>query len=261
MLPALGLELLVFGLSVALMRAALARRRGAGLFAGLPAGLVPVFVLAALFFVQFQHGEDPGVRQVRGEWVQQWEQAASISFPKPEQAALREDFRALGLRIYRVIPALQFCVHGLVLALLAMFLRRRRARAGLDVQPEPLGHWTAPFGLIWLVLAPVFWIYGNGIGALRGPAWLGLLAENLLVVGLALYVAQGGIILLAKLSAWNRHPRTRGLAPLALMLMALMLFIRQGLGLLYLLVFFGLFEPWMDLRRLRAGPAEGDQAS
>lgn len=261
MLPALGLELLVFGISIALMRAALARRRGGGLFTALPAGLVPILAMAGLFFVQFQHGEDPAVRQVHDEWVQQWDQAVTVSFPKKEQAAIREDFKALGLRIYRVIPAMQFCIHGLILAILAMALRRRRARAGLDVQPEPLGHWTAPFGLIWLVLAPVFWIYGRDIGVLQGPAWAGLLAENVLVVGLAVYIAQGGVILAAKLSAWNRDPRTRALAPLALMLMALMLFVRQGLGLFYLLVFFGLFEPWIDLRRLRRGPADGDQAS
>ena len=261
MLAALGLELLVFGLSVALMRAALSRRRGGGLFVALPAGLAPVLALATLFFVQFQHEEDPQVKQVKEEWVQQWEQAASASFPKPDQAALREEFRGLGRRIYGVIPALQLCFHGFILGILAMLMRRRRARLGLDVAPEPLGHWTAPFGLIWLVLAPVFWLYGRDLGVLAGPAWAGLLAENVLLLGVAVYILQGIIILAAKLRAWSRDPSTRALAPLALMLMALLLFIQQGLGLVYMLVFFGLFEPWIDLRRLRGGPAEGDQAS
>jgi hypothetical protein len=110
--------------------------------------------------------------------------------------------------------------------------------------------------MVWLVLAPLFWMAGVRNGAVTGPAWADHLALNVLLLGTVIFLFQGLIVVGAKFSAWSRNPRTRGLAFLSLAGLFFALFFADLASLLQMasvmLLLMGLFEPWVDLRHLKA---------
>lgn len=260
-LGALGGQLVLFALSLLLMQAALRWGRSQGLFAALPWGMLPALAIACLAFVQLQQAEDPEVKAAKAAYVAQVEHLATQAFPKPEQSAQRDAFRELWSHFFEVAPAIEFSIHLGVLAALAVMLRRRYARAGTLPPAEPLSRWTAPWPLAWLVLGPVFVLVAQAKGGLELPATYGLLAWNLLIVGLFIFLFQGMVVASAKLRSWWQDPRTRSLVFLVLAGVFTSLLIQDGRGLLVFLLLTGLFEPWMDVRRLHQ-PKEGsnDQA-
>jgi hypothetical protein len=235
------------------MRLSLRRNPVGGLFTALPLGLLPSLLMSALFFAQIHGPVSPELLQVKGDWMKRWAELAAS--PKLSEAH-KAEFIAFGEKLFGAMPALYFCFQAAVLGALAAWMRQRLARLGLAPKPAQLSQWTAPFALVWLVLGPVFWVYGGQRGVLHGPAWVTALAENLLVVGLALYLFQGVVILGAKLLAWSRDPNTRALTPLVLAAVFASLLLLNGQGLLVFLVLTGLFDPWVDLRRLQAPPKD-----
>jgi hypothetical protein len=246
-LPALAVQLTVLALAAGLMRLSLRRGPGEGLFSALPLGLLPSLAMSALFFAQVHGTPTPELSQVKGEWMQRWAELANGPKVGPAHKA---EFMAFGEKLFGTMPALYFCFQAAVLGALAAWMRQRLGRLGRAPKPAPLSQWTAPFALVWLVLGPVFWVYGGQRGVLHGPAWVTALAENLLVIGLGLYLFQGVVILGAKMRAWSRDPGTRALTPLVLAMVFASLLLLNGQGLLMVLVLIGLFDPWFDLRRL-----------
>lgn len=254
MLSSLLAQLTVLALSAGLMQVALRRRPAGGLFTALPLGLIPSLLLSALIFAEMHVSVSPEALQMKADWMRHSAELAEASKQiGPEHKA---EFLAFCEKFYVVGPALYFCFQAGILGLLAAWMRQRRARQGLALPAEPLSQWTAPFALVWLVLGPVFWIYGGQKGVLQSPAWGSALAENLLVIGLALYLFQGLVILGAKILGWARDPATRALAPLVLAAVIASLLLLNGQGLLVFLVLTGLFDPWVDLRRLHAPPKD-----
>jgi hypothetical protein len=262
MLSALALQLAVLGLAVGMMQSALRRRPDGGLFAALPLGLLPPLLMSAVFFMQVHGASSPEMDALRADWMRRWSELLPAAGEDAALAeALKAEFMALGRQFFGAMPAFYFCFQAAALAAIAAWLRKRQARLGLAPKPTPLAQWTAPLGLVWLVLAPVFWFFGGQQGILKGPSWASALALNLLIAGLALYLFQGAVILGAKLLAWSRDPATRALTPLVLGAVILSLVLLNGQGLVVFLILTGLFDPWIDLRRLQAKPGDGKAAS
>jgi hypothetical protein len=255
-LGALGGQLVLFALSLLLMQAALRWGRGRGLFAALPLGMLPALALACLAFWQIQQRDQPEIKEIRQTYQAQVEKMATQYFPKPEDSAQRDDFKELLGRFYEVSPAMEFCFHLGLIAVMAMMLRRRYARAGLLPPAEGLLDWTAPWTLAWLVLAPAFVLVARAKGLLTLETPWPLLAWNILVVGLAIFLFQGMVVALAKLKSWWFVPRTRALVFLVLAVVFASFLIQNGQLLFSFLLFMGLFEPWMDMRRLRHKPSD-----
>jgi hypothetical protein len=254
MLSSLLAQLTVLALSAGLMQVALRRRPEGGLFSALPLGLIPSLLLSALIFTEMHVSVSPEALQMKADWMRHSAELAEGSKQiGPEHKA---EFLAFCENFYVVGPALYFCFQAAVLGFLAAWMRQRRSRKGLAPQAEPISQWTAPFALVWLVLGPVFWIYGGQKGMVQGPAWGNALAWNLGLIGVALYLFQGVVILGAKLLGWTRDPATRALTPLVLAAVVASLLLFNGQGLLVFLVLTGLFDPWVDLRRLNAPPKE-----
>ena len=246
--------LILFALSGLVMRTALKRQRGGGLFGALAWGLLPTLVLAG---VQFHDSQWPDAdsRQAVAQVEQRLDQRLAAEFPKPEQDADRKVWQDASRLVMGLAPGLTLSFQLALLAPLAAWLRRRRYRQGLDVKPEPLLAWSAPWWLAWLVLAPLFWVLALHQGVATGPDWSENLAWNVLVVGLAIQLFHGSVVLLGKLAVWSRSPRTRPLTPLALALAFGATLILGSLKFpLMFVALTGLFEPWMDLRRLRQPP-------
>lgn len=258
-LGAVGGELVVFALSLALMQWALRRKRSDKLFAALPLGLLPALVTSSMLFYQLQHQELPEVAALHSALMQKVD---AVQLPKPEAGEVqvtKEELRSLADVFFELLPSLEFSFRLVLLAALAALLRRRMTKLGLAAQPEPLSRWTAPWGLVWLVVAPVFWMLAASQGLVQSPPWADHLAWNLLAVGALIHLFQGVVVFGARLTAWGRDPRTRALASLLLAAAAISLLLdRRGLVLMLMLA--GLFEPWMDLRRLRRPKKAGDDA-
>jgi hypothetical protein len=253
-LNALLVQLTVLAFAAGLMQLSLRRWPEGGIFSALPLGLLPSLAMSALFFIEVHGVPSKELLQVKGDWMARWSELAAAS--KNLSEAHKAEFIAFGEKLFGIMPALYFCFQAAVLGALAAWLRQRQARLGLAPEAEPLSQWTAPIVMVWLVLGPVFWVYGGQKGVLHGPAWATALAENLLICGLALYLFQGVVILGAKLVAWSREPGTRALTPLVLAGVVASVLLLNGQGLLVFLVLTGLFDPWVDLRRLQAPPKD-----
>jgi hypothetical protein len=247
----LALEGLILLGSVALMWASLERQTQGGPFAALPAGLSLLLLVAAFRFAGMQALEDPRNQAAQQAWRAAANEAAAWAAPKPEQAAVRTALLELLEKIFSILPAIYFCFEAALLAAVALWLRRRRTRLGLMAPAEPLTHWTAPIGCIWLVVGPVFWMLGRERGYFTSQPVVNNLARNLLFAGLVLYLFQGAIVLTAKLQAWARDPATRAMPMLVMVGVFFALWLHGAQSLFVFLVLMGLFEPWADLRRLR----------
>lgn len=254
MLGVLGEQLLLFALCLLIMQAALRSGRSQGLFAALPWGVMPALALALVAFWQFQQKDIPEIKAARQIYMTQADQLTAQAYPKPEDSALRDSFRALLGKFLEVVPAVQFSIHLVLLAALAVFLRRRFAQVGSMPSPEPLSRWTTPWYMAWLVLGPGVLLGARAKGLIEIETIWALLAWNVLIVGLAIFLFQGLLVIGVKLKTWIRKPNTRALVFLFLAGVIASLLIQDGRSLLAFLILTGLFEPWVDARRLRQPP-------
>jgi hypothetical protein len=254
-LASFGVQAAFFVLSLGLMQVALSRRPAGGLFSALPLGLLPAAALAAGQFWAMQQPNLPEVMAERAAWTDFADKMAVEQTPDKDQAEDRAELEQGYGQILEAWPAGQFCLFMIVLAPLAAYMRRRRAKRGLAPDPGPLSRWCAPYGLVWLVLGPVFWLALSRHGLVQAPDWVDHLALNVLTLGSVIFLFQGLVVAGAKISAMARDPRTRALAILSLACLGLAFFFADQVGLLQMfslmLVVTGLLEPWVDLRRLR----------
>jgi hypothetical protein len=254
-LASVGAVLLFLLLSMGLMRLALSRRPEGGLFSALPLGLLPAAALAVGQFWAMQQTNLPEVQTERAAWTALADKMAVQLTPDKDEADERAALEQAYSQVIEIYPAMQFCLIMLPLAYMAALLRRRQAKRGLAPDPGPLGRWCAPWGLVWLVLAPVFWLVASSHGLVQAPEWADHLAQNVLTLGAVIFLFQGLVVAGAKLSAMARDPRTRVLAVLSLVCLGFIFLVADQVGLLYLFCIFlvvtGLLEPWVDLRRLK----------
>lgn len=256
LLSVLGEQLVFFALSALLMQMALKRRPEGGLFSALRLGMLPALLLFGVEFAALQQRDLPEVKALLAAKTAMADEMTARFFPKPDQEKMRVEAAAQVKRMIEIEPAVRFIFQMALLAGLAAWFRRRQARMGLASEPGPLSRWTAPFGLLWLVIGPVFALVARSAQLLDLTVGWRHAIYNVLAVGLALYLFQGLVVLGAKLAAWHRDPRTRAFAPLVLAAAALSLLFQDGGGLFVVLLFTGLFEPWIDLRRLHQPPPD-----
>ena len=256
LLGALLSELAFLALSVGLMALSLRKRPVGGLFSALWPGILPALALSGLVFWQLQQPGDPDVKAAHQALMGRFDRVAAQDLPNPNQAGDRQQLMDLGEAIFNVMPALELLLRLALLAPLAVLLRRRLTRVGLAPEAGPLSRWGAPWWLAWSLLGPLFWLLAGHAGAVVGPPWADPLAWNLLVLGTALQFFHGTVVLLGKLAAWSRVPRTRPLVALALAgAFMVLLVLEDARPLLALVVLTGLFDPWLDLRRLHRPPS------
>jgi len=260
-LASVGVNLVFFALSLGLMQFALWKRKSGGLFSALPLGLLPALVLAVAQFWSLQQVDLPEVKAERAQWADLVHSKAIEQLPGKDQAADRAQMETLWTASLEAEPAGLLVLIMVVLAPLAAYLRRRQAKRGLAADPGPLAFWSAPWGLVWLVVAPAFIMAASRSGWLSAPAWLDHLALNALTLGTVIFLFQGLVVVAVKESRWFRDPRTRGMAILGLLGLVIGFMFTDRLGLLQMfglmLLLIGLLEPWVDLRRLKAQVPQG----
>jgi hypothetical protein len=251
-LASAGAQIAFFVLSLGLMQFALKRNRTGGLFSALP---LPAMVLSGAQFWLMQQPKLPEALAERAQWADVVKQLAASQAPGKDQAEDRAALEQVYNQALEARPAGQLCLIMIVLAPLAAFLRRRQARLGLAPDPGPLSRWSAPWGLVWLVIGPLFWLTASREGLIKGPDWVDHLALNVVALGSMIFLFQGLVVAGAKVAAMARDPRTRALAIISLGCLFLGFLFADRFGLVQvfglMLMLTGLLEPWVDLRRLR----------
>ncbi|HXG53358.1 MAG TPA: DUF2232 domain-containing protein [candidate division Zixibacteria bacterium] len=239
----------LFGLVVALLFALLGRVRAVEYLVFGVASAVYAAAGALLFY--FYGSWSAMVRDFRASMTENFAAAVQIQermgLPKESIDALREQSpEIVGLLLY-LLPALLFVAVGVVV-LLNFFLLWHRfpERREQWFAVETLREWKAPEPLVWGFIACGFSLF------LPVPGVLKALGANLLVVIAACYFFQG-LAIVAFFFDKNRVPRFfRGVTYLFIAFQQIFTFLVIGLG---------LFDLWIDFRRLRKKNLKPSQVS
>jgi uncharacterized protein YybS (DUF2232 family) len=170
-----------------------------------------------------------------------------MGFPQESVAVLRERAPQIAETILELLPAIAFIGVGLVVLFNVVFLSRRfpEKRAQWLSLASPR-EWKAPEFLIWGLIVSGFVMFIPGVELFR------TLAANLLLVFGACYFFQGLAIIAFYLNK-NKIPRfVRGVVYLFIVFQQIFTLLVVGLG---------LFDLWVDFRRLRKQDLNPSQAS
>ncbi|MCB2192625.1 MAG: YybS family protein [Deltaproteobacteria bacterium] len=184
-------------------------------------------------------------------WKAQWQAEMSMVMQmyrsmdlEPETLRqLEEGLRAVGLVILKMAPGILAAVSLLVAWLNLLAARRISRRMGAEQTGSPMNLYRTPERLVWLLIA------GGGLMALA-DGWLFWLGANLVLVMGVLYFFQG----LAVVDFWLRRKNAPPLLRAAVYLMvALEIYVAA------ILAATGLFDMWLNLRRLGQAEPSGSE--
>lgn len=143
--------------------------------------------------------------------------------------------------IARIYPALMIIGMGLVVIMNVMFAKPLFKKIGLDYPDfQPVERWQAPEKMVWGLIAV-------GFGSLFASGTFQMAAINALLVIAVVYFFQGLSIGIFYLNKYRIPPIIRAVF--------YVLIVFQQLFML-LLALAGLFDQWLDFRRLRNGGSE-----
>jgi uncharacterized protein YybS (DUF2232 family) len=138
--------------------------------------------------------------------------------------------------ITRIYPSLMVIGMGLVVWFNVMLAKPLFKKVGLDYPDfQPADHWQAPEKLIWALI-------GAGFGSLLASGILQIVAVNLLLIVATVYFFQGLSISIFYLNKYR--------IPMLLRAAFYVLIVLQQFFML-LLALLGVFDQWLDFRRLR----------
>jgi uncharacterized protein YybS (DUF2232 family) len=170
-----------------------------------------------------------------------------MGFPPESIAVLRERAPQIAETILELLPAAAFVSLGLVVLFnLVLLCRRFPEKRAQWVALASLREWKAPDLLVWGLIVSGFAIFIPGLEPLK------TLAANLLLVFGACYFFQG-LAIIAFYFNKNNVPRfVRGVVYLFIVFQQVFTLFVVGLG---------LFDMWVDFRRLRKQDLNPSQAS
>jgi uncharacterized protein YybS (DUF2232 family) len=170
-----------------------------------------------------------------------------MGFPQESIAVLKDRTPEIAEMILHLLPAAAFVGFGLIVLFNVILLCRRFPEKRPDwVTLVSLREWKAPDFLIWGVIVSGFAMFIPGLESVRA------LAANLLLVLGACYFFQG-LAIIAFYFNKNNVPRfVRGVVYLFIIFQQIFTLIVVGLG---------LFDLWVDFRRLKNQDLKPSQAS
>jgi uncharacterized protein YybS (DUF2232 family) len=170
-----------------------------------------------------------------------------MGFPQESIAVLKERAPQIAETLLELLPATAFVAVGLVVLFNVVFLCRRFPEKRAQwLSLASLHEWKAPDCFIWGVIVSGFAMFIPGVEPLRS------LAANLLLVFGACYFFQGLAIIAFYLNK-NRIPRfVRGVVYMFIVFQQIFTLLVVGLG---------LFDLWIDFRRLKKQDLNPSQAS
>ncbi len=253
-----GEELVVLGLGLLLAVLRMRVHPKGSAFDPLVWGLAPLLAASTSTWWAFQTNA-PWVLSIKTDLLKQTEQRAIELLAQSGQdaAAIQVVAHEIALGVIRVTPAVEFVFRAGLLVALVFLARRILAKQAWTSSPKQLALWTAPLGLTWLVLAPGFWLLARSMGWATANPMATDLALNILVIVAPIFLFQGALVVVERIKREALSVSTRFLlAGLALVLALSPVFVPS----LVFLGLLGLFEPWMDFRRLTPPPARDREA-
>jgi uncharacterized protein YybS (DUF2232 family) len=170
-----------------------------------------------------------------------------MGFPPESIAVLRERAPQIAETILELLPAAAFVSLGLVVLFnLVLLCRRFPEKRAQWVALASLREWKAPDLLVWGLIVSGFAIFIPGLESLK------TLAANLLLVFGACYFFQGLAIISFYFNKNNVPRFVRGVVYLFIVFQQIFTLFVVGLG---------LFDMWVDFRRLRKQDLNPSQAS
>jgi uncharacterized protein YybS (DUF2232 family) len=170
-----------------------------------------------------------------------------MGFPKESIAVLKERTPEIAETILYLLPAAAFVSLGLIVLFNVVLLCRRFPEKRPDwLTLVSLREWKAPDFLVWGVIASGFALFIPGLELVK------TLAANLLLVFSACYFFQGLAIIAFYFNKNNVPPFVRGVVYLFIVFQQIFTMIVVGLG---------LFDLWVDFRRLKKQDLNPSQAS
>jgi uncharacterized protein YybS (DUF2232 family) len=170
-----------------------------------------------------------------------------MGFPQESIAVLKERTPEIAEMILHLLPAAAFVSLGLIVLFNVTLLCRRFPEKRPDwVALVSLREWKAPDFLVWGVIVSGFAMFIPGLESVK------MLAANLLLLFGACYFFQG-LAIVAFYFNKNNVPRfVRGVVYLFIVFQQIFTIVVVGLG---------LFDLWVDFRRLRKQDLNPSQAS
>lgn len=181
--------------------------------------------------------------QWQGEMAMVMEMYRSMDLEPETLHQLEQGLAAVGRIILRMAPGILAALSLMVAWLNLVAARRLSRRWGAGESGAPLNLYRTPERLVWLLIA------GGGVMALA-DGWLFWLGANLVLVMSVLYFFQG----LAVVDFWLRRKNAPSLLRFAVYLMvALEIYVAA------ILAAAGLFDMWLNLRRLEQAKPSGSE--
>ena len=170
-----------------------------------------------------------------------------MGFPQESVAVLKERTPEIAQTILHLLPAAAFISLGLIVLFNVVMACRRFPEKRPDwLTLVSLREWKAPDFLVWGVIASGFALFIPGLETVK------TVAANLLLVFSACYFFQGLAIIAFYLNKNNVPRFVRGVVYLFIVFQQIFTMIVVGLG---------LFDLWVDFRRLRKQDLNPSQAS
>jgi hypothetical protein len=252
-LAALGLEALLFTLICWTMVQEMKRFPNSGFFRPVLKGFFLILIVSAPSFapnLSLHGSEKTAAVQALAEQLQKsMVTAAGDTGPAPYSPAQVQAFSEVLLRLQ---PAM-VCIFWLgILSLAAAFLRKRLAARGLTKAVTPLSRWKAPDWLIWVLFLPAALLLldeRQWLGEVE--PWISALCSNIVVVMLAVYLFQGVMVVLEKISRFGL-PKIVAVIMLvmALAIATVLALLPAGQGIALCFFSLGILDTWLDFRKL-----------
>jgi hypothetical protein len=251
-LTVLAVQLFLFTVISWVMVRDMRHRPQGGFFRPVLFGIVPIMVLSVGSFSALEGMPASELSQAKAALAAQFSKllssgGAAGGFSDAELQSISE----LSLKLQ---PA-AVCVFWLsLLTLSAMVIRKWLVARGQTLPAPPLSRWQAPDFLIWVLLLPAALLILNQRGWLgEVEAWMSDLSLNLVMICLFIYLFQGLMVLLDRISRLGMpKPLTVCLLLFALLFAA----VPQGRGIAMAFLGLGILDTWFNFRKIE--PKRGD---
>jgi hypothetical protein len=233
------------------------RHPESGFFRPVLMGFAPILVISIVSFTVMQGMKADELAKAKEALAAQF--AALLGSQSGAAAFTAEELQMITELSLRLQPAAVSIFWLAILTLAALGLRKWLAEKGQTKIAEPLSRWRAPDFLIWMLFIPAAILLldqRHWLGKVE--VWIRDLSQNMVIIMLAIYLFQGMMVLLEKISRLGMPKPVVALLLSSALVMALL---PAGRGIALGLLMLGLLDTWFNFRKLAPKHGDDDERS
>jgi len=253
----LAFQGLLFALICWTMAREMRRRPESGFFRPVLMGFAPIFLISVASFAAVEGMKPSELAEAQAALAAQF--GKLLSGPSGAKSFTQEELMAVSEVSLKLQPAAVSVFWLALLTLSAMALRRWLAARGQTRPAAPLSRWQAPDFLIWGLLLPAALLLldqRHWLGEVE--AWISDLCKNLGLVVLSVYLFQGMMVVLEKISRLGLPKPVAAMMLVSALVMALL---PAGRGIALGFLALGVLDTWLDFRKLKPKHGEDERSS